>query len=113
MNIVQLSWQNNNCQKELPATKRLCFISLIPNVIEAMSWLIDECFFICETYYIQQQQQKKKKKKKKKGRLFAIFATLLWICSHIQTFLAHSLPRKLETWLFIPKTNRPNYLVLP
>ena len=42
---------------------------------------------------------KKKKKKKKKGRLFAIFATLLWICSHIQTFLAHSIPRKLETWL--------------
>ena len=66
-------------------------------MIEAMSWLIDECFFICETYYIQQQ------KKKKKGRLFAIFATLLWICSHIQTFLAHSIPRKLETWLIYTK----------
>ena len=39
-----------------------------------MSWLIDECFFICKTYYIQ-QKKKKKKKKKKKGRLFAIFAT--------------------------------------
>ena len=111
MKIVQLSWQNNNCQKELSATKRFFFISLIPNVIEAMSWLIDECFLICETYYIQ--QKKKKKKKKKKGRRFAIFATLLWICSHIQTFSAHSIPRKLDTWLSIPKTNRPNYLVLP
>ena len=43
--------------------------------------------------------KKKKKKKKKKGRLFAIFATLLWICSHIQTFLAQLYTQ--ETWNMI------------
>ena len=76
----------------------MLFLFSYPNVIEAMSWLIDECFF-----YLWNVLYSKQKKKKKKGRLFAIFATLLWICSHLQTFLAHSIPRKLETWLIYTK----------
>ena len=39
--------------------ENVVFISLIPNVIEAMLWLIDECFFICKTYYIQQKRRRR------------------------------------------------------
>ena len=69
--------------------EKVVFISLIPNVIEAMSssWLIDECFFICETYYIQQ-------KTKKKGRLFAIFA-IMDMFTHTDIF---STLHTQETW---------------
>ena len=62
----------------------MVFISLIPNVIEAMSWLIDECFFICETYYRPIQQQKKKKKKKEEGQTFC------HLCHLIMDMLTHT-----------------------